>query len=239
MESVMIFGATRGVGLELVRILRARSVGVVAMARPPSETAELDRLGVEVVRGDALSARDVAAAFDALGEGGQVVSTLGGAFGTPPIVDHEGNARIIEEAEARGVARFVFVTSLGCGETRPHMAPRVAAVLGPIVDAKTRAEERLVRSSLDWTILRPGGLRSEPATGRGVLSEDPEIHGFVHRADVAQLVARVLRDPSTVGKKLAAVDAELAHGPKPLEPIPLRPLDAPGGPDPCGSGRSP
>lgn len=221
-EKVLLFGATRGVGLELARHLRERGVDVVAMVRPSSDAAELRALGVRVVEGDALSADDVAAAFEALGEGGDVVSTLGSAFGQPPIVDHEGNVKVIEEAERRGVGRFVFVTSLGCGETRPHMAERVAAVLGPIVDAKTRAEERLVRTSLAWTIVRPGGLRSEPATGRGVLSEDPEIHGFVHRADVAALVARVLRDPSTVGKKFAAVDSALAHGPNPLAPFPLR-----------------
>lgn len=224
-ERVLIFGATRGVGLELARLLRARGAEVVAMARPESDVEPLRALGVRLVEGDALSAADVAAAFEALGSGGRVVSTLGTAFGQPPVVDREGNVRVIEEAERHGVERFVLVTSLGCGETRPHMAERVAAVLGPIVDAKTEAEERLARSSLAWTIVRPGGLRSDPATGRGVLTEDPTIHGFVHRADVAELVARVLGDPATVGKKLAAVDAALAHGPNPLDPFPLLPID--------------
>lgn len=197
------------------------------MVRPTSDASALEALGVRVLPGDALSEADVARAFETLGPEGSVVSTLGSAYGAPPVVDHEGNVKVIEAAERRGVRRFVFVTSLGCGETRPHMAERVAAVLGPIVDAKTRAEERLVRSSLDWTILRPGGLRSEPATGRGILSEDPEIHGFVHRSDVAELVLRVLLDPTTVGKKFAALDAALAHGPNPVEPFPLRPLPAP------------
>lgn len=221
MRKILLFGATRGVGLELARLLREEGREVLAMVRPTSGAGALQEMGVQVVSGDALSDGDVAAAFAALGPGGEVVSTLGGAFGAPPIVDHEGNVCIIEAAERHGAERFVFVTSLGCGETRPHMAERVAAVLGPIVDAKTRAEERLVRSGLDWTIVRPGGLRSEPPTGRGVLTEDPTIHGFIHRADVAHLVVRALRDPATVGKKLAAVDAELAHGPHPLSPFPL------------------
>lgn len=222
MERILIFGATRGVGLELARLLREQGKEVVAMARPSSDASALEALGARVVAGDALSASDVARAFEELGGEGSVVSTLGSAFGAPPIVDHEGNVKVIEEAERKGIRRFVLVTSLGCGETRPHMAERVAAVLGPIVDAKTLAEERLAASSLAWTILRPGGLRSEPATGRGVLSEDPEIHGFVHRTDVAGLVARVLADPATVGKKFAVVDAELAHGPNPLAPFHLR-----------------
>ena len=34
------------------------------------------------------------------------------------------------------------------------------------------------------------------------------IHGFIHRADVAQLASRALRDPDTIGHAYAAVDAQ-------------------------------
>ena len=47
-------------------------------------------------------------------------------------------------------------------------------------------------SELAWTIIRPGGLKSEPSTGRGVLTEDTSVCGAIHRADVASLVAQAL-----------------------------------------------
>lgn len=221
MEPVLVFGASRGIGLELARHLREQGVRVVAMVRAESSIEHLKEVGVEVVRGDALEPRDVAAAFDALGPGGHVVSTLGGSLHQGPVVDFEGNVHVIDEAARREVGRFVFVTSIGCGEMMPFMYDRIRAILGKIVEAKTRAEEHLVRTSLAWTIVRPGGLRSEPATGRGILSEDPEIHGFIHRADVALLVARILRDPATVGRKFAAIDSAFAKCVNPIEPFPL------------------
>jgi NAD(P)H-binding len=45
---------------------------------------------------------------------------------------------------------------------------------------------------MEFTIIRPGGLKSEPATGQGVLTEDAKICGAVHREDVAQLVVQAL-----------------------------------------------
>src|SRR5690606_15049084 len=118
--------------------------------------------------------------------------------------DAEGNINIIDRAAARGVDRFVLVTSIGCGEMAPYRSARAIAAFGAAVDAKTKAEAHLRRAIPSATIIRPGGLRSMPATGRGILSDDPQMHGFIHRADVADLVRRALRDPSTAGRAFAA-----------------------------------
>ncbi len=72
---------------------------------------------------------------------------------------------------------------------------------------KTRAEEELRASGLDYTIIRPGGLRSGRQTGNGVLSEDREAYGYIFREDLSELLVSVLDDESTIGKTLAAVDA--------------------------------
>jgi hypothetical protein len=60
-------------------------------------------------------------------------------------------------------------------------------------------------------IIRPGGLRSAPATGRGILTRDPQTHGFINREDVAGLVMRVLDDPAAAGQTFAAVDPDMAR----------------------------
>ena len=45
---------------------------------------------------------------------------------------------------------------------------------------------------MDFVIVRPGGLKSEPPTGRGVVTEDRGVCGSITRADVAQLTVQAL-----------------------------------------------
>ena len=55
-------------------------------------------------------------------------------------------------------------------------------------------------STMQWTIIRPGGLKSEPATGKGILTEDRSICGAINREDVAELVVKALFSDKTDGK---------------------------------------
>lgn len=224
MHPVLIFGASRGVGLALAQLLRSRAVPVFAMLRSQAAKTQLEQLGVQIVYGDAFSKADIARAFMCLPAGGNVVSTLGGRTEDGRYVDDEGNINVIDQATASRIDRFVLVTAIGCGEMAPYRSERAIAAFGATVDAKTRAEEHLRRTFPSATIVRPGGLRSEPATGRGILSTDREMHGFINRSDVAELVARVLCDPETSGRAFAAVDAEMASTANVVAPFPLRPL---------------
>ena len=224
MTATVIFGARTGVGLELARLLRRQGLTVAAMLRADADAGELEALGVRIGRGDAFSRRDIDAALDlAVGDVEiDVVSTVGGRHQDGRFADEDGNVNIAEQAAGRdNLGRFVLVTSIGCGEMAPYRSERAIAAFGASVDAKTRAENRTRRIIPSATFIRPGGLRSEPATGRGILSDDAEIHGFIHRADVADLVSRALRDPATEGRAFAAVDADQAHSVNPIEPFPL------------------
>ena len=53
---------------------------------------------------------------------------------------------------------------------------------------------------MQWTIIRPGGLKTDPATGTGVLTEDTSICGAINREDVADLVVKSLFSDKTTGK---------------------------------------
>ena len=141
-----------------------------------------------------------------------MVSTLGGRAPDGRYVDDEGNINVIDEAANREVGRFVLVTSIGCGDMAPYRSERTIAAFGAAVDAKTRAEEHLRRVIPAATIIRPGGLRSDAGRrSRGILTRDPQMHGFINREDVAELIARVLGDPTTLGQTFAAVDADTAR----------------------------
>ena len=53
---------------------------------------------------------------------------------------------------------------------------------------------------LEWTIIRPGGLKNDPPTGSGVLTQDTSICGAINREDVADLVVKALFSDNANGK---------------------------------------
>lgn len=53
---------------------------------------------------------------------------------------------------------------------------------------------------MEFTIIRPGGLKTQPATGRGVLTEDSSVCGAIHREDVADLLVHALFSDKTKNK---------------------------------------
>ena len=218
MKPVLIFGATRGVGLEVAYRLRGRNQPVLALVRPNSETAPLKTLDVEIIPGDATCSGDVERAFMALGTDGIVISTLAGRLDDGTYVDETGNQTVIDVARRYAPERLVLVTAIGCGEMMPYRSEQAIAAFGDVVEAKTRAEDSLRTSGLPYTIIRPGGLLSAPATGRAILSTRPTIHGMITRADVACLIERVIDEHNSLGKAFAAVDLDHSR----LDPDPSK-----------------
>ena len=194
--------------LGAVQRLRAMDVPVTVFVRPTSNLEGLDGLGVRTIVGNALNADDVDQAF-ASGEFEAVISSLGGRRGErrPDLV---GNLNITAAAKENEVKRVIQVSSMGVGETRNPPKPGdnfMAAVLY----IKTLAEDDLISSGLDYTVIRPGGLRRGEATGTGVL-EDHEYRGSIDRQELGRLIAGIVDDASTHGKILYAWDPSLPAG---------------------------
>merc|ERR1712174_76082 len=105
----------------------------------------------------------------------------------------------------------VFVTSIGCGNSKEAVPPNVYEVLKDALEAKERAENVLIKyyTNMNWSIISPAGLKSEPATGTAILTEDNMAIGTVHREDVANLVVKALVSANTEKKTLSCVDPEL------------------------------
>ena len=111
-----------------------------------------------------------------------------------------------------GVQKFILISSIGSGNSAVALPPQALATLGSVLVEKEQAEKYLIESGLTYTIIRPGGLKSEPATGNGVLTEDPRVAGTIHRADVADLVCRCLNSDRANNKILSAVDRQMMYG---------------------------
>ncbi len=203
---VLVFGGTSGCGLETVKLLRARDVPVTVFVRPTSNRKPLEPLGVSYVVGDALNEADVAAAF-AAADFAAVVSSLGGRRGEPR-PDYVGNRNITDAAKAAGVRRVIQVSAIGAGEPSRAKPPEDAGFMRKIMYEKTRGEDHLIASGLDYTLIRPGGLRNGPATGNGMMLEE-YAGGAINRADVGLLIVQALEDDATIGKAYHVIDKKM------------------------------
>ncbi|KAB8317414.1 SDR family oxidoreductase [Tolypothrix campylonemoides VB511288] len=209
---IFVAGASRGVGLEIAKCLIQQQLKVKALLRTEASRAELEAIGIKIVLGDALNVDDVERAILTNEPVYAVISTIGGLPKDGERADYIGNKNLIDAAVKAGVQKFILVSSIGSGNSVVALPPQVLQTLGPVLVEKEKAEQHLIKSGLTYTIIRPGGLVSEPATGNGVLTEDPRIAGSIHRADVAQLVCRCLNSELANNKVFSAVDRNMLYG---------------------------
>ncbi|VEB27094.1 nucleoside-diphosphate-sugarepimerase [Actinobacillus lignieresii] len=108
--------------------------------------------------------------------------------------DAAGNINIIRAMlKYAPTARFIFITSMGCGEQWEFVSERGKQVLGEALREKTQAENLLRESALNWTILRPCGLNTDEGETFRLIENATEIPKcYMSRNALAKAVLCVL-----------------------------------------------
>ncbi len=205
---IAIVGGHGQVALLLLDQLRSTSHQAVALVRREAYRDELEALGAEVRLLDI--ERDDAQAFAAAFDGCDAVvfAAGGGADGDVDrkrTVDLEGSLKSAEGARLAGVRRFVQISAIGVDDPLPD---DTSEVWRAYVEAKRDADAALRETDLDWTILRPGRLTDDPATGHVALGADVA-RGDVTRADVAAVVAAVVDAEASIGQQWNLVNGDV------------------------------
>jgi uncharacterized protein YbjT (DUF2867 family) len=208
MPTLLIIGASRGIGLKTVKAALTAGYTVRALARSAHGIA-INDTQLEKIRGDAL---DRAAIVQALDGTSAVIQVLGVPI-TPMTVLKgtklfSGASRVLVEAmRIAGVRRLIAVTGLETGDSRGTAGFLHARVLFPLIlqriyDDKSAQEEIIRSSGLDWTIVRPGILTDGPATGRYQVLTDTKTWqgGLISRRDVADFLVRQITDDANIGR---------------------------------------
>ena len=145
--NILVTGGTGFIGRHLCKALDERGHDVTALARDPD--ADLPE-SVERATGDITEYDSTEHAFE--GQDGVVnlvspspLTVPKGGNETYDRVHYDGTRNCLRAAEEHGVNRFVQISGLGAdpdGETH-------------YIRAKGRADEAVMASNLDWTIIRP------------------------------------------------------------------------------------
>ncbi len=206
--NVFLIGAAGGVGRPLSRQLSDRGDHVTGLHRKAEQAETIAATGATPRSGDLIA--DTAAALAEAMRGHDAVVFSAGAHGTgmdqTTLIDGKGLEKAAEAAAASGVRRFVLVSAFpeaGRGGDRSERFEHY-------MRTKKTADAYLVRTDLDWLIVRPGTLRDEPGDGLVTAGLALE-YGTVRRDNVAAFIAAALHRP-----ELNRMIVELTDGPTPV-----------------------
>ncbi|KAK9807122.1 hypothetical protein WJX73_007743 [Symbiochloris irregularis] len=206
----VVAGAAGGTGKAIVQRLIQEGVPVRALVRNLSAAAAVlpgAENNVELFQGDVYKFSTLPAVL----EGSQTLFIATGArpgldpFG-PYNVDYQGTLNLLAAAQQAGVTKLVLISSIGVDDVFFPLN-----LFFGVVFWKKRAEEAIQRSGIDYTIVRPGGLRDEPpgneAPGR-IVMEGPSSFGLppgkrsgsILRRQVAEVAVEAAIEPGASRK---------------------------------------
>eukprot|EP00308_Calcidiscus_leptoporus_P001828 CAMPEP_0119373592 /NCGR_PEP_ID=MMETSP1334-20130426/26172_1 /TAXON_ID=127549 /ORGANISM="Calcidiscus leptoporus, Strain RCC1130" /LENGTH=288 /DNA_ID=CAMNT_0007391409 /DNA_START=45 /DNA_END=911 /DNA_ORIENTATION=- len=216
MCSVAVFGASGGTGSEAVLQALERGEEVTCLVRDRNKLVAprtaagftagaplLPAAGSEkltVTQGSVTARGDVDAVFAGKDVTGVVVALGGKTSDVGPTMLQDGTANIVSACKQYGVKRISIVTTIGAGDSMDQ-APwafrlLMMTVMSSIM-ADKNAQESVITTAgadLEYCIVRPGGLKSEPPTGIVTAGNDQDA-GAITRADVAAFCLDAVLEP--------------------------------------------
>lgn len=205
---LVIFGANGPVGRILTTQALTEGHEVAAVTRH-ADAFPISHVRLRLLSGDVYKPEDVVQAV-----AGQeaVISLLGVPYTRHPVTVYSvGTKNILEAMHVTGVSRFVGVTA---GGTNPRFDWSEGIIFGllikPIIGRTLYADMRLMeqivmKSDLDWTIVRPARLVHSPHVTPYRTAEAFMVPGMKEtaRADLADFLLKEITNPRFSRKAVA------------------------------------
>jgi putative NADH-flavin reductase len=202
---ITVFGATGGVGLEIVKQGLVRGNAITAVVRDASRLPVTDP-ALRVVTVPALD--DPSTLVSAIRGSEAVLSAVGPHGRKDGPVAAPSTRAIMAAMDVCSTRRFVGVSAAPVGPTpagegflnRWVLTPIVKAVLRNVYADLGEMEVLLQNGDIDWTVVRPPRLVDKPLSGeyRTVVGANVAQGSRISRADVAHLMLDTLTVPETI-----------------------------------------
>ncbi|MGZ0213203.1 MAG: SDR family oxidoreductase [Actinomycetales bacterium] len=204
MKRIAIVGGHGKIALSLAELLTARGHHVHSLIRKPEQEADITATGAMPVIADIeqLSAEELSEIFTGHDA---VVFSAGAGGGSPErtySVDRDAAIRTMDAAAHAGVERYVMVSYKGA--SLDHGVPEDNDFFA-YAESKAAADDHLRKSPLKYTIVGPGSLSSEPASG-AIDVGDAATAEHASRDNVARVLAEVVDADNTIGHTIEFMD---------------------------------
>jgi nucleoside-diphosphate-sugar epimerase len=166
---VAIAGGHGQIALRLAKVLSQHGDEAVALIRNPDHADDVRQARAEPVLVD-LEHADEDEVAQAIAGCDAIVFAAGAGPGSgaerKETMDYGGAVKLIAAAKQARVDRYVIVSSMGANPEIPG-----DDTFSVYLRAKGRADDAVLASGLDATVVRPGGLTNNAGTGRVRLGE--------------------------------------------------------------------
>lgn len=215
-KGLNVVGAVRNVDKAAASLAESSVVIRGAMVQ---KVGSIDTDGVELVHMDVV-ADSVDAITEVLRGADSLVIATGFVPGNPlkmnksaHEVDNLGTCKLVDAAKAAGVKKVVMISSILTNGRNWGQAKSPGFVItnafGNVLDEKIIAENYLRASGLDYTIVRPGGLKATlPVGALKISGEDTLNSGEISRDLVADVCVASLTDAKASNKVLEIIEDE-------------------------------
>lgn len=215
-KKIFVAGATGNTGKRVVEQLLAKGFAVKAAVRDLDKAKTLlskDNPALQIVQADVTEGS--AKLAEVIGDDSEAVICATGFkpgwdLFAPWKVDNFGTVNLVEACRKNGVNRFILISSILVNGAAMGQLFNPAYVFlnvfGLTLVAKLQAEQYIRKSGINYTIIRPGGLKNEPPTGNIVMEpEDTLYEGSISRDQVAEVAVESLVHPESSYKVVEIV----------------------------------
>jgi len=202
--NITIIGASAGIGLEAVKRGLNRNHSITTLSRSEIEIEE--KKSLKMILGDAINKADL---LHSIQNAAAIIVTLGTAKNMKSTTLFSDFAKLIVEIhrENKITIPFIFVTGFGAGESKNYVSWLIKLflkyLLKDVYANKTKMEEIITQSDLNWTVVRPGRLLDKELTEKyrieNTLFKGINIGG-INRADVADFLIKQAENQTELKK---------------------------------------
>ncbi|MFB1294909.1 NAD(P)H-binding protein [Mycobacterium sp. pW049] len=206
---VVIAGGHGKIALITERLLSARGDSVAGLIRNPDHADEVRVAGAEPIVVDLENTTNGVVSTHLRGADAVIFAAgagPGSGAARKETVDRDAAILLADAAEAAGVSRYVMVSAMGADADLPVEPDE--DVFTTYLRAKGSADNVIrSRAELLATIVRPGQLTDDDATGKVTIAEHTG-RGSIPRADVAAVLVAVLDAPQTAGTTFDVISGD-------------------------------
>jgi putative NADH-flavin reductase len=192
--NITIIGASGGIGLETVKRGLNRKHTITTLSRSEIKLEENESL--KMIIGDATNKADL---LKAIQNAEAIIVTLGTVKNAKATTLFSDFAKLIVEINKENKINvpFLFVTGFGAGDSKNYVSWLIKLflkyLLKDVYADKTKMEEIITQSNMNWTVVRPGRLLDKELTEKyrveNKLYKGINIGG-INRADVADFIIK-------------------------------------------------